>query len=591
MAATAGRTIAGSWRKILHGRLRTRPGVISLDEEHNMARRMFASLGARPILKSTPPVSRDCTPKPLLVPLPGRWSPKSFHHFTRSQSKSLSPPGYTAPTVPSTNPPEKTIEDMLAVRDESSDDGGANSSDDELRPPRHSGLGLTNLDEKAPFAFSIGPDGFNVDKITLSRKTLHTSHVQFDRKSFSSMSPSPALVSFHPSGSSAPSDAGLDSTSETERILRPVDFEPARAHYAKPAKRAERRNASRSATPGNTASPMSTHSPIPTSPAAFTIDRPLRELSETIDFDGDHVGQLIREREEYQTYRHDYVRASGRMMSEEIEIAIKKWVEEKKRSGLIPHVFSKDYLASLGIHGDPNQMDLGPWIETMRDRMSPIEALLRLGIRPTEFPPHCMVHSLLHLDQLLNRYHESEIYAAVGENIDEAQLDQELSMLFRNGEERLEDVLLSEAEQSIREQLIKAAGVWDDATESRGTKFPRKTGDELQQIANAFEADEDDADDGDGIHEAMLSSWWASEEGRSRLNGLLGDAEEPEREVLRRRASDEESGEQIRSRPKTKRKTGEGGGQSDAAVQVRSKKVARKTVRKGDGRNAVTATV
>jgi len=571
MAATAGRTIADNWRKILQARLRTRYDVLPLDEEHDMARRLFASHGPKQddkrCVNRLTLIGNGVGSALLPLHIPVQIVSDSPRQPNRFWSASASPPAYVESATMDTPPPEKTIEDMLATRDDSSDDGYATSSDVEARTSRVAGLGLTNLGEKdEPFAFSIGLDGFNVDK-PASKAIIH----ELSRDSSSTISPSPILTPRHRSRSPSISAIGLHSTSENER--NNTELHP-HAQYIKPLKRAaERRSASRSATP--VASPMSTHASLPMSPSP-SVDIPLRPMPDRVDIDGDHVGQLIREREQYQTYRQGNERVHGRLVSEEVEIAMKKWVEGEKRKGTIPHVISQDYLVSLGIHGDPHQMDLRPWIESMRETMPPIEALLRAGIRPTELPPHCIIHSLVHLDQQLTCYHTDDGFAPIGEDIDNAQADKELEILFRTGDEKLEDVLLPEAERKIRKEQIDDAGIWDDDDTPRRPSKSKKTEDELGQIVNAFEGEDDD---GEGIQEAMLRSYCAARDGGSRGDGWSDADPSPGPEAAKvakkSRPGRKDGGVNRRTSTKRKKAVEEEEVGSDGTVKARSKKARR----------------
>ena len=563
MAATVAKTIADNWRKILQARIRTRYEAIPLDEEHDMARRLFVEHGEKmPKEEATARPPRRRTP--LYLPVKASPEPSRTPSY-RVSTDDAPPPKYSEAMTFARPPPEQTLEEMLASRDDSSAEGDADESDEGGH--RVFGLGLTDLEaEKAPFAFSIGPDGFNVKKSTPFLKHVASSW-------------SGSLLVVRQRSSSLPrSDTGFESIYETESMIPKFeyDFEQKQGHYAKVLRRAaERRTASRSGTPGSTLSTISRQTSLPVSPA-LSDNRPLRELSERID-DGSHVGQLIREREQYQTYRQAAERASGRLVSVEVELAMRRWVEAEKRKGTIPLVVSPENLASLGLDGDPRQTDLGPWIDSLREEMSPVEALLRIGIKPIEFPPHCITHSLIHLHHQLECYHSPDMFAPIGEGIDPAQLDHELELLFMNGEEKLDDVLLSEEGQAVRRQQIDEAGIWEDDDvpwRSRRAKAEKEDDEELRKLASAFEA----AGEGQ-IQEVMFESLWKPED-----ECLSGDEDEEvggrksATKKKQRREEEEHVGSLAKSKVGKRKKEDTGvNGEGD----TRPKKVARR----GKGRS------
>lgn len=584
MAAAAGRTIADNWQKILRARLR-RFDVIPLDDEHNIARKLFAAAGGRDAEpNSSPTPKKEKVPSKrghIYIPTPVN-GPQLQTYIKKSRPSTISPPTYTATFTP---PPERTIEQMLADADSS--DGAYGSTDDEAQPKPTLGLGLTNLGEKkTPFAFSIGPDGFSVNTYTPEATPLRSMKVEPSAHSSSSVSPSPVLISRQRTGSYTPSDAGYDSASETARILPYVKHIHSPPRYRKTMKRdAQRRSVSRSATPASVASPMSTVTSLPMSPSA-SVDIPLRELSDRVDFEGDHVGLLIREREQYQTYHPSNERAFGRLVSAEVEVAMKKWVAAEKEKGTIPEEISPAYLASLGLRDDPQDVDLGPWVERISKRMSPVEALLRAGIEPTEFPPHHIVHSLLHLDQQLNLYLGNEAFAPIGQDINQAQLDKELELLFKNGEQKFDHIILSKAEQAKRKKQIDELGLWDEDDTPTKPK-PRKTLDQLEGIVSAFEAEEGE---GEGIQDAMLSGWWTSKDGRPREVAFSDDGDIGSPDSLgeiedggkakrpgKMRPAVKNSGEGKAKKPIIKRKSPEEVG-LDGTVQPKTKKARTKKV-------------
>ena len=425
------------------------------------------------------------------------------------------------------------IENICAVSENSSDDEKQYSSDEVPKFHRSSGLDTISAQvQTTPFAFTIGPDGFKVDQSIAPLFPADSSSGNFLRSSSASSSvhSSQALIDRYRQQSEGTSVASFDAPAEPESIMLGPESGSPISSYIKPRKRAASRHiSSRSVTPGITASiapsPRSSIISKLDSPPS-SIDIPFRELTERVDFQGDHVGQLIREREQYLTYRQSRERVSGRLVSVEVELAMKNWVDAEKREGRMPNIIASDYLTNLGIQGNPRQLDLGPWIESMRDRMSPVEALLRAGIRPTEFPQYLIVHSLIHLDQLFHHYPNCDTFNPVGQVIDGEQLDEELDILFLTGPEKMEDIILSPEEQAIRLRQIEEVGIWESYEESVQSRRRRLKQDlaELQSIARVYNEEDDLEDDeqkeAEKIQEAMLSSWWTSEDGSADVNGF-----------------------------------------------------------------------
>lgn len=171
-----------------------------------------------------------------------------------------------------------------------------------------------------------------------------------------------------------------------------------------------------------------------------------------------HIGLLLREREQYVAYNPDEERRRGAVVTPGIEAAMLSWVEEARARGVMPDTITRQYLAGLGVHGDPRRQDLGWFIRAHAHKWSPTECLLRLGIRPIEFPPHLVVHSHVELARQLGRSLDG--LAPMGVTLGPEQLDQELKLLFEHGDEKLSDILATPDEAARKERIYRTQGLW-----------------------------------------------------------------------------------------------------------------------------------
>jgi hypothetical protein len=172
-----------------------------------------------------------------------------------------------------------------------------------------------------------------------------------------------------------------------------------------------------------------------------------------------HIGCLLRERPQYAYYSPYNEQRSGAAVSPEVERAMNAWVAEAKTKGIIPAKITPQYLAQLGFQGsDPRLEDLGPFIRA-HPQWSPTECLLRLGVRPVEFPVHLVVHSMLDLEQQLGHFRWEHRLAPFDSATTPMQRDAELDTLFAHGE-KWADLIATPAEAARKEKLYRKSGAW-----------------------------------------------------------------------------------------------------------------------------------
>lgn len=174
-----------------------------------------------------------------------------------------------------------------------------------------------------------------------------------------------------------------------------------------------------------------------------------------------HIGLLLRERDQYAFFHPRYEARKGRIASVPVQNAMNAWVTKMKAQNSLPQAITREYLESLGFHGDPRKQDLGPFVVANSNWWSPTESLLRLGLKPIEFPPHLVVHSLIDLDIQLNPSEWEDKLAPIGTSLTEAELDNELGRLFAYGDENWRELLSTPAEVKRKEKMYQQQGIWD----------------------------------------------------------------------------------------------------------------------------------
>lgn len=367
-----------------------------------------------------------------------------------------------APSSQTTPPaPEPSIEELLAQHDDSSDDDGeggrdANGETDvewEYYPRllerrrkkvarRPKTLPLDDVPNGPPFAFSIGPNGtFSV----ATDEPSSTPVVPVSRKRPASDAPAEPAKRSRVETGVPPTPPFTSST--VGRTPSPAPMGTGSSGPARP-----------SPTVSTTPSLLEVSPSLPSvsmSPSMSQYSLPDKLPGESEE--SSYACLLRREREQYITYNVWNERRTGFAMPMEVEKAMDAWVADATAKGRLPATITKEYLASLGIYGDPRKQDLSPFIRDNPYGWSPTECLLRLGIKPREFPHHLLVYSLIGLYEELDG--ELDL-APIGDEINGEQLDAELDALFKRGSEPWHTLFVSDAEADEREKVYLKVGAW-----------------------------------------------------------------------------------------------------------------------------------
>lgn len=483
MSVAAAPLVAANWRKIMYTRLKTRTMALPLDTEFTMAAKIFArvydtdfklkkaaaqSAKMRARKTASAPASRfgSKTPSRSGSAVPVDRSTSQPPSAVSNQAQ-MTARGTTREDMlrrmnvaSAARAKSPTIEAMLATRDDSSDDEvGGDSDDDSIPPPptrvaawmdSDSGLGTSEAGKPVAFGFSIGPDGFRVatkesdPRVTVPVGAAHAV----------------------PKRPGAPDSTGMHARKRF-RLEPPVPMSP-------PATSPSSRAPSPSLTAYTDAPSAKSAHPSPYLPPPSPS---LREISMSpalteatasgavpvVETEATrHIGLLLREREQYAFFHPRYEARKGRISPVAVQNAMNAWVTDSKAKGIIPASITRDYLFSLGIRGDPRKQDLGSFIRAHAEEWSPVESLLRLGIKPLEFPPHLVVHSVIDLQRQLGRSsHWEDKLAPIGATLDDTQLDAELDILFAQGDEKWTELLCTPAEVKKKERMYRQQGVWD----------------------------------------------------------------------------------------------------------------------------------
>ncbi|WVQ97010.1 hypothetical protein IAU59_004120 [Kwoniella sp. CBS 9459] len=393
-----------------------------------------------------------------------------------STGSSASSPGPSRPLQPRVQsaakdfippPPEKTIEDMLARPDPSSDEASDSDSDEEVRTSKApstrvkiNGANVRPQPNSQPFAFTIGPQGFNIDTQSEPRTDPAVSaavNIHRNADSSSDLSPSPALIARRLSHDSLP---GGGSASEAEAAI------PTAQVHASLRRTAHTSSQGFSNSHHNTSSSLSRATATVFSAAnasRATVSAPPRRAP-SVSVEDDHVGLLIREREEYIQFRLPQFYESGYVVPAACEAEMWRWLREQVNNGSMPRHIDDAYLRSIGIFGDPRRMDLGDWVDSRVDTWSPVESLLRAGIRPQEIPTQHIPYSMIHLRLLLYHWNKYDL-APVGEAVTDDELDKEIEILFAGDEADQGDIwsqqIISQKEAKQRKERYIKSGAWN----------------------------------------------------------------------------------------------------------------------------------
>lgn len=482
MAIAAAPVIAENWRHIMDVRLQTRTRALPLDEEFTMAARMFADAYSEHFkatknrqLATRLKAKQDAKDDKLATKVAKREaeaaakSAKSAAREARRVAKSA--PGSRRGSRPPSQPvdpagrsksqpldpkePQSSVnlETLLATMEDSSDDDAGNDSEDDGDMPSSSRpLDIENLgagEAAVPFGFSIGPDGFSV--------------ATSDSKPATTVSVGPPLTQSLRAQQKRPfsqMSAISEAASSKRRKVRQRPAAP-----PSPPSTGGSTPAGRSPSPSPSlasirslrlVSPTPSLRAVSMSPSLSSMPlQPVDGLPNTA-----HIGRLIRERQQYAYYNAYNDQRSGKIVSPEVERAMNAWVATKKAEGVVPEKITRQYLADqLDFHGDPKTDDLGPFIQA-HPQWSPTECLLRLGVRPIEFPTHHVPHSLLDLEQQLGHFKWSDRLGPEDEPLSTAELDRELDTLFSLGDESWRGLLATPAEAARREKAYLKSGAW-----------------------------------------------------------------------------------------------------------------------------------
>ncbi|WVQ71289.1 hypothetical protein IAR50_000816 [Cryptococcus sp. DSM 104548] len=174
----------------------------------------------------------------------------------------------------------------------------------------------------------------------------------------------------------------------------------------------------------------------------------------------DHSGILMREREEYIKFRYASYLEAGHIVSPACATIMWDWLREQVEMGSMPATVTTEYLAGIGVKGDPRQgWDLGEWIEQRKETWSPVECLLRAGVKPGEIPHHLVPQSPTHLRIMLWHFHErASLLGLADDNIlaPVGKFEDEIALLFqKESEESFDSLFLDDMERAKRERDYK----------------------------------------------------------------------------------------------------------------------------------------
>ncbi|KJE04558.1 hypothetical protein I311_01702 [Cryptococcus gattii NT-10] len=482
--------ISENWRRILKARFRTRRDVMPLCDEVYLARKMF-------VLRCEA-YATLLDPKTTILPYlraaapgrgSGRASPaikkfKTYAEQARKEIDTFEPliRVYVKPVVgsiempdnaPSLNPQDVPNQGEQSLSVQTLSVEGANPSGREL-----------NEDQFTALIGSSSSEMGNVQRAIASAIDVHDLEMGKGQPAPQTDDRSTTLA-LAASRQSIPASGGQSVTSNSSATGRLQRVYPAPPPRSSPPPNMY--TASTTPLPGS--HPSSPHMPFPRTNLSS------KQNNESDPSDDAHVGVLIRERDEYIKFRYSTYLEAGHVVSPACEAFMWQWLHRQVDSHVLPTTITAEYLSSIGIKGDPRRTDLGPWIDSKKDIWSPVECLLRAGIKPNEIPQQHLPHSLLHLKLLLDNYLEYQSgiggLAPVGERIDGDKLEEELDLLFdKDGGDSLETILLSPSEVEKRKEEYKKMGIFGDERDMdtwRGDHIMRPA-----QAANLEKGDEEE---------------------------------------------------------------------------------------------------
>lgn len=512
MVNAAAPVVAAHWRLLMRTRIATRNPPWPLRKEYRFAAEMFARAHNHDtqMRKIAERNAKKAARKTASTPASRRQSPAIV---PTGQARAISqppPPGLASPKR-GTTPGRKAmtredmlrmmdvpIETLLATREDSSDEEPEPDSDSESeRPDLFSG----NTQNSVPFEFSIGPDGFSV------ARDAPKPSAQPSKRPADSVAPAVG-----PPGKRArratPSIPLSPPTTASSR-------EPSPAHSTKSGILAKSHIIPKSSRATTAATSLRSISASPTPSHATLV--PVQETDATR-----HIGQLLREREIYAFFNADAERRRGLAVSREIEAAMNAWLRSERQKGTIPAKFDMTYFKSLGFDCDPHETDVGPFIAA-HPQWSPTEALLRLGIRPIEFPPHYVVHSMAQLRRDLYGENIEEGLAPEGQRIGPEELEHELSVLF-TAPETVKDILCTDAEVEQRRAMYEK--IWAES-EGRCHAAAQRQIDSNGVLGVGGDGEEEEGEEGTtGLGATALASRGSRRINMAVLAQLCGDEED-----------------------------------------------------------------
>lgn len=487
----AGRTIAENWQAIKRARLR-RSAVIPYQEEMTLTRKMFTG---SPVNAELAALLRQYTPSDagssrLASPSasdtqsgPSRRArsdtPLIDIHEERTRSAALQQ------SVLPVRPASKldAVRDWIEQGDDSSDDDGGSSTDSEEPEPRFWKKSKTTDSRQTigelprPFAFSIGPNGFGID-----RSAPIVSPKDFAGSSSSLLIPSLTRGRSVESGRSS----GLTSASEACRMSRQPSSSDsiASSSTASTSTLVAPRSAYR-------ATPLrSLESPTPSSVSDTDVVSRAAELAALErgrTDDSDHHGVLIREREQlaYKDLRDNSTLMMTRDRPDEVVIkAIKAWLDQPQYARQVPERVTAALLDREGVPLGRPASEMAAYLASHCATRSRLETLLRLGLGPDDIPNHLAPQSSTSVNVDLYHYVDRDAIVGIGD-VDETEALKEnsLRIFFRGvGNDTLPETFLNEEEVEERIKSYYRKAYWEDlddpspvraATKKRQRK-PRK---------------------------------------------------------------------------------------------------------------------
>lgn len=486
----AGRTIAENWQAIKRARLK-RPGVIPYEEEIALSRKMFSGgvvTTERHALLRKYAIPENALRTPSRSASPQK-SDSSSSRQRQSQTDSHLPDQRIDKTSaghqrqpPVVTPQHKLdeVREWIEQGDDSSDDDGQSvSTDDDTPRPREKRPRLFDPHQEIgelprPFAFSIGPTGFGIDRTAADSSST----------AVGSSSPAPAGDPTKPPSRSWDRANGRDQSVEWSSSDGPTSASGSRRMIRASSSSSSVDSANASASGSSTAvstphwsssrsTPLrSLESPEPSTiseVSAYSRASELKAVQRGLDNDDDHIGVLKRERPQYVRSKLPRERpvALVKTMPEPMVIkAIILWLDSQVTSGSIPKVMTPEYLSKFGLKNGRLSTDLHTYLSSQAVHRSPLETLLRIGVQPMNIPPHLLPFSVSAAHLNLYHYHQRDEILGQGTFLETPKLaETSLRLFFRGfGNDTLAETFIQRDNMEFTERVdqIYRSGDWDD---------------------------------------------------------------------------------------------------------------------------------